>query len=348
MPDEPLVPPQDDNDREPSDADAFSSYVNDHLDLSDLGDDEGSTDTERAERPSDSRRRTPALSDDHDPWEVDDEIADNDDDDDDVPRPSIGFGLFRRTLSSTHHDEDDEPAESGDRKPGLNPPAPPGQPSSGTGRLLFPPPPAPGGRSSYEPPLRTGSVPAGFPLGGPFSRPSSEQALPPRIPIPSAGDSRWVLYRFRTQAHLEIHHPASLTTPARSTVIPNAAKLLHGHLHAIPAAAPGWVAVKVALTMRQPIIGFVRADQIHLLPAKPTPDWPTQLYNLAISKRGSRLIQSALLLLISLLLLIMLVVLVFEPQPQPMPDLIAVEAQLEAQAERIEALERRLEALGAR
>lgn len=343
MPDEPLIPPQDDKDREPSDADAFSSYVNDHLDLSDLGDDEVSADIERAERPSDSRRRLPALSDDHDPWEVNDETAD--DDDDDIPRPASRFGLFRPDFSSMHHDEDDETVDSGDRRPGVPPPVSPGQPPSAAGKPLVPPPPLPGGRSSYEPPLRTGSVPAGFPFGGPFSRPSSEQGLPPRLPIPSAADSRWVPYRFRTQAHLEIHHPASLTTPARSTVIPNAVKMLHGRLHAIPAVAPGWVAVKIALSMRQPIIGFVRVDQIHLLPAKPTPGWTTRLYDLAISKRGSRLIQSTLLILINLLLLIMLVVLLLELQPQMMPDRAAIEAQLGAQAERIEALERRLEAL---
>lgn len=342
MPDEPLIPSQDENDHEPSDADAFSSYVNNHLDLSDLDDDDTDADAEQSKRSPDVAGRLSALLDDHDPWEVDDDDAD----DDEMPRPSGIFGVFRPNLSPAHHDEDDESTD--ERKLGLRPSAPSERPTLGDGKPASVPPS--GSRSSYDPPLRTGGGFGVFPssIGDLFPRPPGDQALPPRIPIPSASDSRWMLYRFRTHAHLEIHHPASLTAPVRSTLIPDPVTMLHGRLHAIPAVAPGWVAVKITLSMRQPIIGFVRANQIHLMPAKPTPSWTTRLYNLAISKRGSRLIQSILLLAISVLMLLMLIVLLFEPRPQSMPDLAAVEARLEEQAERIEQLELRLHTLGLR
>lgn len=347
MSDEPLNLPQEDNDSESAETDAFSDYVNDHLDLSDLGDAETFADERRADLLSGGDRGTVPRSDDYDPWEVGGDTPDDDGENSEPRRAGGVFGMFRPNLSPIDHDDDDDEdagaAGLGGAKPGLGSFVPP---DASTPSINRPPTRRPSGQFSYDPPLRTGGGPTSGPFGSPFSRLPGNLNTPPRVPIPSAGDSRWILYAFRARPHLEIHHPASLTSPARVTVIPNAATTLDGRLYAISSLVPGWIAVKVTLTMRQPIIGFVRADHLHLGAPSPVQDWTTSLYKYAISEHGSRFLQATLLVVLVMLML-MLVVRTGQPLA-PMPDLTAIEIQLSEQDARIDALEARLQALGAR
>jgi len=176
-------------------------------------------------------------------------FEDDEDDDDLTARPPSFGGVFGAVPPGSF---------SGKKK---DAPPPPGRPSGLFGGLPSPPgPPSPSGPRFGTPPPR----PVGIGL--------------PRMTAPSEHDVRWKPMNFHLKADLEIFHTnIPLGALPRVTIIPQAERLLRRRLFVIRPFEPGWVAVKVVLEKRPPLIGFVHADTLILQPAVTGTKWPDLL-----------------------------------------------------------------------
>jgi|GEM_PF-1203819 hypothetical protein len=127
---------------------------------------------------------------------------------------------------------------------------------------------------------------------------SSAPGAPPRNPMPTADDRRWISGYYKVRTDLEIFQTLPFMT-SRVLIVTDANRRWNKRVRYIPNVAPGWAAIE--LRASRPIRGYVRTSEVRFISAAKVPRWSKMMMTFRLDWFDILVISVVLMLFLFLL-----------------------------------------------